>query len=318
MVKEFDFQGTKKKKNYFEGWYYKNVTVDKKIAISIIPGISYTKDKDNNHAFIQIIETINHKSYYIKYDIDDVHFHQNPFCIQIQNNYFYEDYIDLNIHTEEIHLTGFLYYSELTRLNNTTYSPTIMGPFSYFPMECNHSIISMHHYIDGILTFNQKEIDFEDGVGYIEKDYGISFPKEYIWLQSNTLEKNNLCYKKASIFFSLATIPFYFTNFKGFIAVFHLNDKEYRFTTYNGAKLTKIKNKGGIYQFLLKKGKYKLVIRIKPKQGMKLVSPKCGFMINTVFESLDTECHITLYKNKSIIFKQKFIKTGYEKNIITK
>ena len=110
-MKDFDFQGKKHKKQYFEGWYYKNVTMDKKITVSIIPGISLTKE--NPHAFIQVIENKNHQSYYVEYPIEEFTFHEKTSCIQIKDNYFYKDYIDLSIHTSDLNLTGFLYYSEL-------------------------------------------------------------------------------------------------------------------------------------------------------------------------------------------------------------
>ena len=45
-----------------------------------------------------------------------------------------------------------------------------MGPFKYFPMECRHRIISMRHTLEGRLKLNGKEIDFTNGLGYIEKD----------------------------------------------------------------------------------------------------------------------------------------------------
>lgn len=46
------FQGNKKKKNYFEGWYYKTVSQDGKYTLAFIPGISLN-DLDP-HAFIQV------------------------------------------------------------------------------------------------------------------------------------------------------------------------------------------------------------------------------------------------------------------------
>lgn len=308
----FAFHGSLKKTPYFEGWYYKNITVDNKITLSIIPGVSITKE--DPHAFIQVIENIYHKTYYIRYRLEDVKIHENPDCFQIADNYFYEDYIDLAIENDDLKLNGFLYYSDLTRIKMTKLSPTIMGPFSHLPfMECNHSIISMHHYIDGILTLNDDVIDFEDGTGYIEKDYGVSFPKEYLWLQSNTLAKQNLDYKKASIFLSIADIPFKIFHFKGFICVFTLNDREYRFATYNGAKVTQIHNKSGICKIALIKGNYKLILRVQPKHALPLISPKAGNMQDTILESLDSVCHVTLYQKKKILFKQKMIACGYEK-----
>ena len=62
------FQGrkylnNKNRKNYFEGWYFKNICGD--IGISFIPGISISKD--GYKSFIQIIT--DDKSYYVNYDI---------------------------------------------------------------------------------------------------------------------------------------------------------------------------------------------------------------------------------------------------------
>ncbi|QII81181.1 hypothetical protein G7057_00970 [Jeotgalibaca arthritidis] len=41
------------------------------------------------------------------------------------------------------------------------------------------------------------------GKGYIEKDWGRSFPKNYIWIQSNHFNDN-----QRSLFFSYAHIPY--------------------------------------------------------------------------------------------------------------
>lgn len=37
------FQGNKKKKNYFEGWYFKMVSADDSSIISVIPGVSLSE-----------------------------------------------------------------------------------------------------------------------------------------------------------------------------------------------------------------------------------------------------------------------------------
>mgnify|MGYP006263712567 CR=1 FL=1 len=49
------FQGNKKTKKYFEGWYFKMVSEDEKAILSIIPGISLSENSSTQHAFIQII-----------------------------------------------------------------------------------------------------------------------------------------------------------------------------------------------------------------------------------------------------------------------
>ena len=41
----------------------------------------------------------------------------------------------------------------------------------------------MNHTVNGVLMINNEEIDINNGKGYIEKDWGTSFPKKYIWIQ---------------------------------------------------------------------------------------------------------------------------------------
>lgn len=53
--------------------------------------------------------------------------------------------------------------------------------------------------VEGTVKVNDQEIDFTGGRGYIEKDWGSSFPKRYIWIQSNHFEEPT-----ASLFFSIA------------------------------------------------------------------------------------------------------------------
>ena len=79
------FQGEhnlKKTKNYFEGWYFKQVSPEHSIAF--IPGICIEAGKKS--AFIQIIT--NTQSYYIPFDFSDFHFSHVPFFIEIGENYF--------------------------------------------------------------------------------------------------------------------------------------------------------------------------------------------------------------------------------------
>ena len=71
-----------------------------------------------------------------------------------------------------------------------------MGPFHYLPfLECNHAIISLRHHITGSLKVNNQKFQII-GDGYIEKDWGRSFPQDYLWLQSNSCKR-----KKRQVYF---------------------------------------------------------------------------------------------------------------------
>ena len=61
------FQGNKKTKKYFEGWYFKMVSQDEVSILSVIPGISISEDGSTKHAFIQIINGKTAETEYINF-----------------------------------------------------------------------------------------------------------------------------------------------------------------------------------------------------------------------------------------------------------
>ena len=291
------FQGKNylnKKKKYFEGWYFKNISIEK--GISFIPGINI--DDTGAKAFIQIIT--NNMSYFINYHIKDFTFHDNPFSIRIGDNSFSKENIHINIEDklQNLKIHGNIKYSNSKNIHTNIFAPNIMGPFSYIPfMECNHAIISMQNTINGSINMNNETIQFNHNKGYIEKDWGCSFPKSYIWCQGNNFEKTN-----ASFMFSVADIPFKVFTFKGIICVLFIDNKEFKFTTYNQSKLVECDIKEDSFNITFKRDLYILNIQSKYNKGLKLVAPVKGKMIKDIFESICVSVTVTLRKGKEIIF----------------
>lgn len=310
-MEQMTFQGSLKKQNYFEGWYYKHVTKDKKNSFIAIPGISLN-EKDP-HAFIQTFDTVTNTSYYFTFPKEDFHFQKSPFCIQIGENSFFEKEIHLVLQNEDITIKGDLFYEQLSPIQTSHYAPTIMGPFSYFPMQCSHGIFSMDHVVNGTLLIQSTPLDFQDGYGYIEKDYGTHFPKRYLWYQSNTPKKEVTDHKKVSLVCSIATVPIWKFCIRGYFCVFLLGDKEYRFSTYDMSKLKELKKKeNSIYIIRFKKRDYELKIVIKAPHNFPLSAPENGQMKNTIYESLNAESTVTLKKLKKTIIKQRLVSGGFE------
>lgn len=288
--------------NYFEGWYFK--CSSKNMSISFIPGISSYNGKKS--AFIQVIT--NNSSYYIPYSFEDFSYSISPFYIKISDNYFSLDKIELNINQNDIKIKGTLTFSEISNLKKKFLSPNIMGPFSFIPfMECNHAILSMKHNICGNLECNNNLIDFNNGTGYIEKDFGISFPKSYVWCQGNCFKNSN-----SSFFLSIANIPFKSISFTGFICVLNIDGKEYRFTTYNGSKIKDFIIDNDSVSVVLKRGSLKLNLYSKMKDSFTLKSPKFGEMKNDILESTNSKISLKLFKNNLCIFSDNSDNAGLE------
>ncbi len=292
------FQGEKYlnlNKNYFEGWYFKNVNNED--GISFIPGINI--DEKEKSAFIQIIT--NKSSYFVKFNINEFKFNHNPFGINIGNNSFSKNSIHIDIEdvSQNLIIKGDINIFNSKNIDSSSSSPNIMGPFSYMPfMECNHAILSMKNNMQGIININNQIIDLNNGIGYIEKDWGCSFPKQYIWCQGNNFSK-----EQSSFMMAIADIPCGVINFRGIICSLIIDNKEYRFATYNNTKITKYNIAAGYAEIDLKRKQYSLNVKINYDQGNKLSAPVKGKMSKDIYESISSRITITLKKDDNIIFK---------------
>ena len=297
------FQGEnslRKKHDYFEGWYFKVTNGD--FNISFIPGINI--QNGIKKAFIQVIT--NDKSYFIDYDIDDFKFCHSPFYILVGNNYFSLDKIIIDI-DKEIAIKGILNFSNSINIKTNNFSPNIMGPFSYFPMECSHAIISMKNSVNGMFKIDGDEINFKDGIVYIEKDWGYSFPQSYIWVQGSSFKN-----KKASFMCSVARVPFLLFSFRGVICVIIVDGVEYKFTTYNHTKIIKYDVTDSSFKIILKKRNYTLEICSFFDNGHLLIAPVKGGMSKNILESISSKVSVTLREKNKVIFSDTSINSGLE------
>lgn len=298
LIKNPDlFQGEKnltKNKEYFEGWYFKNT--NKEQGVSFIPGINI--EKDSPKAFVQVIT--NDTSYFVNYNINDFEFSYEPFLIKVGNNLFSKEgiHIDIKDEVQNLNINGDIKYSNNKSINTDFMNPNIMGPFSYVPfMECNHAILSMRNNTNGSIEIKNTVINFEDDMGYIEKDWGCSFPKTYIWCQGNNFEKSN-----ASFMLSIANVPFKMFNFRGMICVLLIEDKEYKFTTYNNSKIVEYEVNDNSLNITLKKGDLFLNIKSSFEVGQRLFAPVKGKMDKDIFESINSVITVTLRHGDNIVF----------------
>lgn len=301
------FQGEKyldANKNYFEGWYFKNT--NKENGISFIPGININENE--RKSFIQVITS--KESYYVNYSIEEFKFSDNPFCVKIGKNLFSKTnlHIDIDDRKQNLKINGDIKYTNSKNIKTNLFNPNIMGPFSYIPfMECNHAILCMKNKTYGKININGNKINFDDGIGYIEKDWGCSFPKKYIWCQANNFKNS-----KASFMLSIANIPFKAFNFRGIICDLIIDDDEYKFTTYNNSKIIKYNVNDKYLNITLKKGEYNINIKSKYDKGLNLKAPVKGKMDKYIFENINSKIDITLKKDSQIIFEDTSYNCGLE------
>lgn len=299
------FQGWGKKKNYFEGWYFKLISADEKNAFAFIPGIAMD-EAGNQHAFIQVLDGKKQTSAYHKFTVNEFIPEHKKFAIAIANNHFSEKRLQLDLPN----IKGSLNFSGNVPWPKHWYSPGIMGPFAFVPfMECYHGIVSMDHSIQGKLNINEEIIDFSNGRGYMEKDWGRSFPSAYFWMQSNHFSEVGISLKC-----SVAKIPWVRSSFVGFIAGVWLKDKLIRFTTYNHSKLRKSYADEKEVEIVLENKNYLLEILATRTGVTQLASPINGFMNGRIEESMTSSITVMLTdkKNNKILLSDTGNNAGLE------
>ena len=290
------FQGKRKRRKYFEGWYFKQVSTDGRHIYSIIPGIAFGNSKsDESHAFIQFINGRTGDSDYFTFPVSDFNFSKNRFEIEIGNNKFSNSGISLKLGKNSLDITGDLEFKGITTLPFNLFSPGAMGWYSFVPfMECYHGLVSLDHGMSGSLSINNKILNFTGGRGYIEKDWGSSFPSSWIWLQSNNFDKPGI-----SVMLSIARIPWMGNSFTGFLCFFLLDGKIFQFASYTGAILKHIALSYQNISVLIEDKNHSLQIDVKRKKGGMLIAPVSGTMGRRITESINSNIEVIFSSRQS-------------------
>ncbi len=284
------YHGWGKTKRYFEGWYYKILNSDETKAFAFIPGVAMDENGERQ-AFVQVLNGKQLTAEYFKFKFEEFTPTAGKFKVQIANNFFARENIRLDLPSVQ----GRLSFENQVPWSNSWYSPGIMGPFSFVPfMQCYHGILSMDHSIQGRLTVNGEVIDFSGGRGYMEKDWGRSFPSGYIWMQTNHFSEQRISVKS-----SVANIPWLGSSFVGYIAGVYLYDRLIEFTTYNFTKLRKSYADESKVELVYENGKHRLEILAHREAATELASPIAGFMDGRIEESMNAQVEVQLFDKKS-------------------
>lgn len=312
ISKPENYHGKYKKDNFFEGWYFKIVDSSEENIYAVIPGIFKSKDSAKEHAFIQVINGRTNESHYVRYPSSAFKFNEEVFEIEIAENFFSQEEIKVDIKNEDVDFSINAKFANLKKWPFSKASPGPMGWYAYLPvMECYHGVLSMNHRVDGCIRDGLQYIDIENGKGYIEKDWGTNFPSSYIWVQSNHFGD-----RIASVVCSVAKIPWLGSSFRGFLCGMLLDDKFYKFATYNGSKVESLNIHPDSIIVKLRNRKYSLEIKALGKRtGAKLFAPFERAMLERVVENLDGKLEVKLAdNNNNIIFDDTGFHAGIEAN----
>lgn len=287
------YHGQHKSKSFFEGWYFKIDQPEIGLTLIVIVGIAMNANGEKE-AFIQFGESNTKKPRYYRFDAAEFQASSHTFEVKLGPNYFSLDRLKLDLADLQMDL----HLSHHRQWEGSPYVPNIMGPLSYFShLDCHHNVLSLRNTVRGSMLINGTNISLNDAIGYIEKDWGKTFPKAHIWMQSNTLEQSDL-----SLSLAVGKMDFLKQSWRAHAAILQGEDGSALFASYRLHRFRFRQNPEG-YRLTFRGSRYTLEISFNPKDTMPLVSPNHQGMKGIVEESLQSEILVQL-KDR---FQQKLL-----------
>jgi hypothetical protein len=308
------YHGGARKPPFFEGWYYKLVDARGGHRYAIIPGLFKSDDPEQDHAFVQVLDGITGRVVYHRYPSSAFVSGASPraasqrgdserdggFVVTVGASRFTQHYLSLQLASPEQSLYGEVHFEGVRPWPVTWASPGVMGPFGYLvgnrvlALECNHGVLSLDHGLRGALVVDGPEIeraviDWSGGRGYVEKDWGASFPSAWVWMQSNHFQAPNTCLTA-----SIATIPTLGLWFRGMIVGLLHEERLYRFATYTGARLEHLHVDERAVTWVMRDRTHRLEIHATRAEGGLLRGPSTDAMGVRVPETLSALIEVRL------------------------
>jgi tocopherol cyclase len=282
------FQGAGRRRRYFEGYYFKHVAPDG-TAYSVIPGVSRGAD-GSGHSFIQLIRGADGSSRYYRYPLEAFRAEGDELFLQVGESRFSRTGVRLKAGTGSQTVQGSVDYASSVGFPRSILSPGVMGWYSFVPfMECYHGVVSVDHGLRGALLVDGREVSFDGGQGYIEKDWGASMPSAWVWMQTNSFAD-----RRASFMASVARIPWLGGSFVGFLGFLWFHGRFHRFATYTGARLRRLSVEGHEVRVEIADADVVLDVRGERSGEGSLQAPVLGLMDRRIAESLNARLDIRL------------------------
>jgi hypothetical protein len=287
-----NFHFLSKKAPSFEGFYCKVAQQD---GTTLVVICGYAKSAEKAHFFIQV-STQSANTLYFEYPIDKLIPHTEGFSFSINGNQISSKGIVINEKNCTIDLT----FTKFSKWKRTLTKPSIMGVLTYVPfVECKHDVISPYFEVSGNATIENTQLEFTDDAGYIDKNWGKSFPKKYIWGHVAGFEKENI-----AIQFAQGSPSWLFWNVPVHLGFLRLNDNIYTFNSWKGGKMTMINV--GHKEVYIRSRKFKIHLTFKKGSELKLKAPINGKVEDNIVESAGIETKVLIHERK-LFSKDKLV-----------
>lgn len=196
MLKKYkpsSLRGYPERSKYFEGWFQKVYSKKHQASFILIYGYA-TRNTYDTFGFIQVLIP-NEKPKIVYFPKHELSFDSGQHIVRMGDNCLTMNSIEIS--TDELDIN-------LSLMNNHPI-PTFknsMGYHYYVPtLPCYHSVMNTSHLVSGIIRHKESVFALDEDMGYMEKNWGTSFPENYFWIHA--VDPYN---PQISLLFSIAEI----------------------------------------------------------------------------------------------------------------
>ena len=305
------YHGHRRRRNFFEGWYFKLVDANQEEVFAFIPGLIKGKKAEHSHSFIHLIDGSKAFMHYLKLPVEEFSAARDKFAVKVADSSFSLQSLELNVDEPEFSVQGQLAFSRVSKWPDSFLSPGSMGPYNFLPrMQCYSQVCAMDMALSGQLTANGRTVNLDGGRGYVEKNWGSAFPYSWIWVQANSFPS------PASISCSLGHIPMPLgTSFRGFLIGLMVEDEFFEFTTANRSKVhIQLSGADIVLQAMNKKYLLTMATATREESFITLLGPRDGQMVPLLQENLQGRVSVKLQRrgDNKILFQETSNCAGIE------
>lgn len=270
--------------NYFEGWFQKIYSAEHNASFIIIYGYA-TQNSIESFGFIQLLLPDGEPRF--------LYFHKNEVSCDPTRHVFKMGRQILS--TEAICIQCNDINIQLNLLGNKPIRTlkNSMGYTYFVPgLPCYHAVLNPSHQVSGTIQAGQHHYSLDRATGYLEKNWGNSFPKSYFWMHA--VDPLN---PKISMLFSRAEIKWMGYNFIRHVGYFNNDGSALDLRLFKDFQLRTAAAEQN--QRLLRLGTKEVQLEVGIKHGKKVMfkGPANGNLSRTIPHHADAQVEVSLNQN---------------------
>jgi tocopherol cyclase len=283
-LKPTQLKGKFKKRNFFEGWFHKIYSAKHQTSFVIIYGYT-TGNSYDKFGFIQfLIPNKNVEIYY--FSKNEISYNPKNHSVQMGSNILSLKEIKINL--KDI-------YMDLNLSDNLPISSfkNSMGYAYFIPtLPCYHSVLNKSHLISGEINLFNNNYLLDNDLGYMEKNWGTSFPEKYFWIQA--VEPHN---PNVSLLFSQAEIKWMGKSFIKHVGHLRINGEELDLRTLTLFNVSYNNTIPENITITIKSKQIKLEMRFSVAKKYMFKGPLKGKLSRDILHHSDSQIDLKIYQN---------------------